>query len=133
MQTQDIKEQFIQILSELRNIQGLKDESAVQVAQVILVEVGKYRRTELLRDKKSSNNGYYSSSQSSENGSSQPATEKQKNALTRFGIDFSDDITKAEAYELLDKAFEKLDNRKKVGREAAFLINTVTPEMFKIA
>ncbi len=131
MQTQEIYQQFEEILSELRDIQGLPAESVVQVAQVILAEAGKDRRTELLRDKKSSNNGYYSSSQSSENGSSQPATEKQKNALTMFGIDFSDDITKSEAYELLNKAFEQLDSIKKVGRKAAFLINTVTPEMFK--
>ena len=130
MQLHEIHQQFEKILGDLRNIPGLPDESAVQVAQVILVEAGKYRRGELASKSKSSNNGYYSSSQSSENGSNQPATEKQINALNKFGVEYSDDITKADASKLLDSVFAKLDNRKK-GRKAPFLVKTVTPEMFK--
>ncbi|MBT4483965.1 MAG: hypothetical protein HOC71_09855 [Candidatus Latescibacteria bacterium] len=131
MQLHEIHQQFEKILRELRNIQGLPEESAVQVAQVILQEAGKDRRGELANNAKSSSNGYYSSSQSCENGSNQSATEKQKNSLTMFGIEYSDDITKVEASKLLDKAFEKLDSRKKVGRKAPFLLDKVTPEMFK--
>ena len=130
MQSHEIHQQFEKILGELRNIQGLPEESAVQVAQVILQEAGKDRRGELANNAKSSNNGYYSS-QSSENGSNQSATEKQKHALTNFGIEYSEDITKAEASGLLDEAFGKLNHRKKVGRKAPFLLNKVTPEMFK--
>ena len=107
MKTIEIKEQFEQILRDLNTIEDFRPESAIQVAQVILQESGKDRRTELLRDARVSNNGF-NSSQNKANGA-QPATERQKNALMRFGIDFSDDITKSEAYEILEKAFEKLD------------------------
>ena len=131
MTIKEIHQQFEEILTELRDIEGLPEESVVKVAQVILQEAGKDRRAELANKSKSSNNGYYSSSQSSENGSNQSATEKQKNALMKFGIEYSEDITKAEASVLLYKAFEKLDSRKKVGRKAPFLLNKVTPEMFK--
>ena len=131
MQSHEIHQQFEKILGELRNIQGLPEESAVQVAQVILQEAGKDRRGELANNAKSSSNGYYSSSQSCENGSNHSATDKQKNALTKFGIEYSEDITKAEASGLLDEAFGKLNHRKKVGRKAPFLLNKVTPEMFK--
>ena len=107
MQTQEIYQQFEEILSELRDIQGLPAESVVQVAQVILAEAGKDRRTELLREARMNNNN------GSERNGIQPATERQKNALTRFGIEYSDDITKSEAYELLEKAFEQLNNQQR--------------------
>jgi len=113
MKTIEIKEQFEQLLSDLKTIDGFTIDSAIQVAQTIVQESGKDRRTELLNREKSSNNGYCISSQSSENNGYQPATYRQKNALTKFGIQFSETITKSEASELLDKAFEKLDSNKK--------------------
>ena len=61
----------------------------------------------------------------------EPATEKQKNALKKFGVEFSDDITKAEASELLDKKFEELDRKKKGGRKTALLTYSIKPQLFK--
>ena len=119
MRTEEIHQQFEEILAELRNIEGLPAESVVQVAQVILQESGKDRRTELIQENRLSNNGYNS------NGSNNlHATDKQKNALTNFGIQFSEDITKADASELLDKAFEKLERNKKGSRKTPFLFST---------
>lgn len=106
MRTEEIYQQFEQILSDLRGIEGLPEDSVVQVAQAILHEAGKDRRTELLRDVKSCNNGG--------NGNSMninPATPKQVIALRNFGIRVENDITKAEAYKLLEEAFNKLHNR----------------------
>lgn len=100
METREIHEQFNQILDELKERNDLPIESIVQVAQVILQESGKDRRTELLRETKSNNN-----EGSSDNSTDKPATIRQKNALMRFGIKFRNDITKSEASELLDKAF----------------------------
>ena len=88
----------------MKDIEDLPSESVVQVAQIILQESGKDRRTELLSEARMNNNN------GSERNGIQPATERQKNALTRFGIEYNDDITKPEAYELLNKAFEQLDN-----------------------
>lgn len=107
MKTSEIKEQFEQVLCGLQGIEGLTTESQVQIAQVILQESGKDRRTELLREARSSNNGAGS------NNRNLPATDRQKNALMRFGIEYSDDITKSEAYELLEKAFEQLNNQQR--------------------
>ena len=113
MQTVEIKEQFEQILSDLKEIGDLPTESAVQVAQVILQESGKDRRAKLLSEARLSNNGFNSSSQNSKANDVQPATYKQKNALNRFGIEYSDDISKSEASELLEKAFEQLNNQQR--------------------
>lgn len=109
METLELKEQFEQVLNELKGIDGLTSETAVQVAQVILHESGKDRRTELLRESKVDYKSYQCGQGSSKG--SQPATLRQKNALTNFGIKFRDEITKADASELLDTAFEQLDKR----------------------
>jgi len=111
MKTAEINEEFNQILKELKKKDDLPIESIVQVAQVILQESGKDRRTELLREARLSNNEFNSSSQNSKANDVKPATYRQKNALNRFGIEYSDDITKSEAYELLEKAFEQLDSK----------------------
>ena len=100
MKTEEIQEQFNQILDELKARNDLPIESIVQVAQVILQESGKDRRVELLRDAKSCNN-----KGSNDNNTDKSATIRQKNALLRFGIKFRNDITKSEASELLDKAY----------------------------
>ena len=122
METADISKQFEQILSELKEIEDLTDDSIVQVAQVILQESGKDRRAALANKAKSSNNGYFTRSQSSENGDNQPATERQKNALSNFKIPYSEDITKIEASVLLDEAFEKLERNKKGSRKTPFIL-----------
>lgn len=104
METQDIKSQFEQILDDVKNISGLSEESATKVATVILQEAGKDRRTEILTLDKSR-------SASISRSSCQPATFKQKNALKRFGISFSDELTKSGASELIDKAIEQSNSR----------------------
>ena len=76
METQEIKNQFEKILAEVKEITGISDESATDVASLILKEAGKDRRTELLSISK------LTSSESFNNGN-QPATFKQKNALKR--------------------------------------------------
>ena len=112
MKTIEIKEQFEQILSDLKEIEDLPSENAVQVAQVILTEAGKDRRAELLREARSGNNGFYNSSYNSENGVDQPATERQKKALRNFKIPYKPNISKIEASALIDEAYKKLERDK---------------------
>ncbi len=100
METEEIQEQFNHILSDLKARNDLPNESLVQVAQLILQESGKDRRAKLMQNSKSSYSGV-----NGRNNNNNPATLKQKNALTRFGIKFRNDNTKSEAYELLNKAF----------------------------
>ncbi len=107
MKTSEINKEFEKILSALRKVEGLPLESIVQVAQVILQESGKDRRTELMRESHTNCNG-----DSSKNSNDVPATPRQKNALKNFGIKYRDDITKAEASELLDKAFAELESNR---------------------
>ena len=123
MEIADISKQFEQILIELKEIEDLTDDSIVQVAQVILQESGKDRRAELINVTKSSNNGYYSSNLNNANSVDQPATEKQKKALSNFKIPYSEDITKIEASVLLDEAFKKLESKRNGSRKTTFLFS----------
>ncbi len=97
METDQINQEFQGILSEVSQINGVPVESAVQVATVILREAGKYRRSKMLSECRLNNN-------------SNPANEKQKNALKNFGIEFRNEITKPEAYQLIREAIEKSNN-----------------------
>ncbi len=106
METQEIKEQFKQTLEEVTKINGITTESAVNVATLILQESGKDRRAELYNKHRFNNNG-------SNRNTNQPATEPQKYTLKKHGIEFSDDITKAEASALLDKVMPNSNSNKK--------------------
>ena len=103
---QEIKNEFEQILTDVSRIPGVASEAATQVATVILREFGKYNRTP---EAKSNSNAY--------NNNGQPATEKQKDALKKWHIAFSEDITKTEASRKLDEAITEM-NSKKNGRES---------------
>ena len=103
---QEIKEQFTQTLEEVTKINGITTESAVNVATLILQESGKDRRAELYNKHRFNNNGF-------NRNSNQPATEPQKYTLKKHGIEFSDDITKAEASALLDKVMPNSNSNKK--------------------
>jgi len=101
MITDEIYDQFNHILSQLKEKNDLPIETSVQIAQVILQESGKDRRVDLLREAKSNNN-----EANSNYNNNVPATLKQKNALLKFGVKFSNDITKSEASKLLDGVFK---------------------------
>ena len=100
MKTQEFK----QILAEVKNM-DIPAESAVQVATVILQESGKDRRCEAANAarKNGNSNGF---SKNIKNGN-EPATDKQKFALKKWHVEFSEDINKAEASALLDKVMPK--------------------------
>jgi PBP1b-binding outer membrane lipoprotein LpoB len=95
---QEIKSNFEQILSDVSKISGMTAESAVQVTTMILQESGKFERTEMMNGNRNGN--------SNSNGNV-PATDKQKYALRKNGVSFSDNITKSEASVLLDKVMPK--------------------------
>ena len=105
MKTAEIKEQFEGILADVMKIQGLPVEQATEVALTILRESGKYKRTEMLSQVRQSNGN------SNGNGD-KPATEKQKEALKKFRVSFSDNISKEEASKLLDEVIAKTNARK---------------------
>ncbi len=111
---QEMEKEFEQIISNVVKIDGVSVELATQVGAVILQEYGKNYRTEMIRESKLNANGKYSNG----NGG-QPATEKQKNALDKFGIEYSSNITKAEASRLLDEAIAKANGKGK-GRKSAY-------------
>jgi len=91
--TQEVRNEFEQILSEVKNINGVMPESAVQIATAILHESGKFQRTQMLQGSNQNNRN-----------SNQPATDKQKDYMKKLGIKFSDDITKAQASDEIEKA-----------------------------
>lgn len=95
---QEIKNEFEQILSDVSSISGVASDSAVQIATAILHESGKFQRTQMLQGNNRNNNS---------RNNNQPATEPQKYTLKKHGIEFSDDISKAEASALLDKVMPK--------------------------
>jgi hypothetical protein len=109
MEIENMIEQFTHIFYELKEREDMIPETAVQTAQVILQEAGKDRRAAMFQDARATN-GFGNRYTSRRQNGNIPATTKQKNALNNFGIDFKDDITKADASELLDKAFEQLNN-----------------------
>ena len=106
-----VSEMLEQILNEVKKISGISIDSAVLAATGILAELGKYSRMQEIRS-----NGNDSNAVVSNGNGDQPATEKQKNALKKFGLKYRADITKKEASELLDKVISQLDNNGKGGR-----------------
>ena len=89
-------------LEEIPVIQGLNTSDRVNMAIALLKEYGKYNRGEAMSNSKTNGNGKV------------PATEKQKTALFKFGVKFSEDITLAEASAMLDKAIA--DSKERKGR-----------------
>jgi hypothetical protein len=106
---QEIKSEFEQILSEVRKITNISTDSAVIAATGILAELGKYSRMQEFR----TNSNYTGNGNGNNTNGNQPATDKQKNALKKFGLKFRDDITKQQASELLDRVIQQIDNNGK--------------------
>jgi|GEM_PF-1899619 len=99
MNTQERVEQFREVFEEAKKVESLSTQETVQVAVALLQEAGKDRRTPAGL----SGNG------------NQPATDKQKAYLKSLGIEYKDDVTKAEASELIDKG-RNTDNSDAKGR-----------------
>jgi hypothetical protein len=97
---QEIKADFEKAVAEVPQMQGLNTSDKVQIAIALLREYGKYNRGEAMSTAKANGNN---------NGQ---ATEKQKNALSKFGVKFEENISKAEASALLDKVITESKNRK---------------------
>lgn len=93
-------QEFDQILKVITAHRDLPSEPLIEAGAVILQEVGKDRRAEILRDLRFNNRMFNSDS----------ATEKQKAALRRFGIEVSDAMTKPEASHLLSEAIQRKRN-----------------------
>ncbi len=91
--TQEVRNEFEQILSDVSRISGITSDSAVQVATAILRESGKFQRTQMLQNRNTGNRN-----------SNQPATDKQKDYMKQLGINFDDSITKAQASDEIEKA-----------------------------
>jgi hypothetical protein len=99
---QEIKADFEKAITEVPVMQGLNTSDRVQIAIALLREYGKYSRGEAMSTAKANGNG----------NQVMPATDKQKNALSNFGVKFSDNITKSEASDMLDKAITEAQNKK---------------------
>lgn len=108
MKTQEFK----QILAEVKNM-DIPAESAVHVAEVILQESGKDRRAEMCNRNRYNSNGYSRNYGRNIRNGNEPATDGQKNAMDNFRIEYSEDITKAEASRKLEQAIEEAKSRKK--------------------
>lgn len=98
MESKQIVNEFNEIFGNLKD--DLPDELAVQASTVILQELGKYNRVKTLTEVRLGNNG-------------EPATDKQKAALKKFGIEFRNGITKQEAYQLISEAIEESNNNRR--------------------
>ena len=89
---QEIKSNFEQILSEVSKIPEMTQDSATQIAAVILQESGKFERTEMLNNNRNSN------------GNGKPATQKQLKYLQDLGIAFTPNMTSREASRLIEQS-----------------------------
>ena len=98
-------DEFDQILKLITAHRDLPSEPLIEAGKTILQEVGKDRRTEILRDLRFNNRMVNSDS----------ATEKQKAALKRFGIEVSNGLTKQEASALLSEVIQRNRNTYVIG------------------
>ena len=104
METQQIKEEFKQILADVMK-DGVSPDEAHSSARIILQESGKDRRTALMNQSRQNGNSYIGNGF---NGNGvQPATWKQKKTLQNMGIRYDGNVSKSEASRLLDEAFAK--------------------------
>lgn len=81
---------YLQLLDGIRA--RVDDE---RTALALLQEISKDRRMEKIKEEQNSRNG------------NEPATGKQKNFMSRLGIEFADDITKRQASFLIDTELAK--------------------------
>ncbi|RPJ71039.1 MAG: hypothetical protein EHM20_14955, partial [Alphaproteobacteria bacterium] len=78
MKTNEINKEFNQIVSDLKKDGNVPLESVVQVAQIILQESGKDRRTAIMRESKMI--PYEDDTEDNQINDTIPATPRQKNA-----------------------------------------------------
>lgn len=97
----EIKADFEKAIAEIPQLQGLNTSDRVNIAIALLCEYGKYSRGEAM-----------SAGRVNGNSNNMAATDKQKIALGKFGVKFSEDISKAEASELLDKVIAEAEKKK---------------------
>jgi len=90
---QEIKSNFEQILSEVSKIPEITQDSATQIAAVILQESGKFERTEMMNNNRNNNNG-----------NNKPVTQKQLKYLQDLGIAFTPNMTSREASRLIEQS-----------------------------
>jgi hypothetical protein len=103
---EQIRSDFEKILTEVIKIDGVSEESAVQVSAVILQEYGKYNRFPDSR---------------AENGNEiAPATFEQKKAMKNLKLSFPENISKAEASRVIEVAVERFRGNGKGGSNPAF-------------
>ena len=100
METQQIKEEFKQILADVMK-DGVSPDEAHSSARIILQESGKDRRTILMNQSRQNGNAVNG------NGNDASATPRQLNALKKFGVSHEAGISKAEASKLLDPFMKK--------------------------
>ena len=98
-------QEFDQILKVITAHGDLPAEPLIEAGSVILQEVGKDRRAEILRDLRFNHRVV----------NVEPATDKQRAALKRFGLEFRNGITKQEASALLSEAIQRNRNTYVVG------------------
>ena len=106
METQQIKEEFKQILADVMK-DGVSPDEAHSSARIILQESGKDRRTALMNQSRQNGSSYIGNGFGGNGKGAQPATWKQKKTLQNMGIRYDGNISKSEASRLLDEAFAK--------------------------
>ena len=101
MTTEDIQQTSAERLSFYLNLyeQIRRQVGNEQVAASILQEIGKDRRASIIHSSRQADTGL----RSNEN-SSQPATPKQLKFLKQLGVQVSENLTKKEASDLIDRA-----------------------------
>ncbi|KXB08728.1 hypothetical protein AKJ56_00505 [candidate division MSBL1 archaeon SCGC-AAA382N08] len=91
MKAKEYVEQFSQILQIVNEKSWSENVNKTEVALAILRELGKDRRMEIMRKER-------------EQAKEQPATEKQKQYMDDLDIVYSENITKEEASEEIERA-----------------------------
>lgn len=100
------------IYRALRESDGIDQQDVATLTTAILQEEAKDRRMEFIdeqkdrrvKDMRSSPDQSTAADSDRDRWRNDPATDAQKKALENLGVDFSDDITKGDASDLIDKA-----------------------------
>lgn len=99
MEIKTLTTEFLLILGGLSSALTLDTAMKVKTAQVILEELGRYRRGEYAEASRKYG-------KTVRNGNA-PATENQKDYMKKLKISFSDDINKGDAAKLIDAELTK--------------------------
>ncbi|MFB6167006.1 MAG: hypothetical protein ABEJ62_01970 [Candidatus Nanohaloarchaea archaeon] len=98
MEEDEWVETAARVYRRLNEDHGFESDTATELAEQVLEEIGKDRRTDTIQQGREDLR---------DTEGPEPATERQKEYLDDLGVEYEEDITKEEASELIDEATQE--------------------------